>query len=116
MASLNAHLNKNSLLDSIQTYGPTFYGGPQMTAFYNTNAAVPSLHFSWTAVFGVLFFRSMTGWRKYLGVLYPMLNFSAIVITGNHFILDAEVGGILVATSFGLVEWLEDGAYICPKS
>ena len=103
------------LLDSIQTYGPTFYGSPQMTAFYNTNAAVPSLHFSWTAVFGVLFFRSMTGWRKCLGILYPMLTFSAIVITGNHFILDAAVGGILVAVSFGLVELAQRRGYRLPQ-
>ena len=103
------------LLDSIQTYGPTFYGSTQMTAFYNTNAAVPSLHFSWTAIFGVLFYRSMTGWRKCLGILYPMLTFSAIVITGNHFILDAAVGGILVALSFGLVEWAQNRGFPLPE-
>ena len=103
------------LLDSIQTYGPSFYGSPQMAAFYNTNAAIPSLHFSWTAVFGVLFYRSMTGWRKYLGILYPMLTFSAIVVTGNHFILDAVVGGILVAVSFGLVEWAQRRGYRLPQ-
>lgn len=103
------------ILDSIQTYGPTFYGGPQMTAFYNTNAAVPSLHFSWTAIFGVMFCRSMTGWRKYLGVLYPMLTFSAIVTTGNHFILDAGVGGILVALSFGLVELAQRRGFRLPQ-
>ena len=53
------------LLDSIQNLRPPpFYGGPTMTPFYNTNAAVPSLHFSWTAIFGVLFYRSITGWRE----------------------------------------------------
>ncbi len=104
-----------SMLDSIQAYGPTFYGSPQMTVFYNTNAALPSLHFSWTAIFGVLFYRSMTGWRKCLGVLYPMLTFSAIVITGNHFILDAAVGGILVALSFGLVEWAQRRGFRLPQ-
>ena len=103
------------LLDSIQTYGPTFYGSPQMTAFYNTNAAVPSLHFSWTAIFGVLFYRSMTGWRKYLGILYPVLTLSAIVITGNHFVLDAAVGGTLVALSFGLVVWAQRRGFRLPQ-
>ncbi len=103
------------ILDSIQTYGLTFYGSPQMTAFYNTNAALPSLHFSWTAIFGVLFYRSMTGWRKYLGILYPMLTFSAIVVTGNHFILDAALGGFLVAISFGLVEWAQRRGFPLPR-
>ena len=103
------------VLDSIQTYGPTFYGSPQMTVLYNTNAALPSLHFSWTVIFGVLFYRSTTGWRKLLGILYPMLTLSAIVLTGNHFILDAAVGGILVALSFALVEWAQRRGFPLPE-
>lgn len=91
-------------VDTIQTYGPSFYGSPQMAAYYNTLAAMPSLHFSWTVILGVLFFRTLKGWFKAVGVLYPVLTFLAITITGNHYILDAVAGGGLAAVSFGLVE------------
>ena len=93
------------LLDTIQEFGPTFYGSEDMASFYNISAAMPSLHFSWTVIMGVLFWSTLSGWRRVLGVLYPVLTFFAIVLTGNHFILDAIAGGALALLSFGVV-WL----------
>lgn len=87
------------LTNTIQELGPSFYGSPEMAAFYNTNAAMPSLHFTWTAVLGVLVVRRLRGALKLLGVAYPMLTFVAITITGNHFIVDAIAGGVLAAVS-----------------
>lgn len=91
------------LVDTIQVYGPAFYGGPGMAAFYNTNAALPSLHFSWTCVLGTLFVRELPGRWKALGGAYPLLTFCAIVITGNHFVLDAVAGAVLAGAAFGVV-------------
>ncbi len=91
------------LVDTIQVYGPVFYGGPGMAAFYNTNAAMPSLHFSWTCVLGTLFVRELPGGWKALGLAYPALTFCAIVITGNHFVLDAAAGAVLAGAAFGVV-------------
>ena len=91
------------LVDTIQVYGPAFYGGPGMAAFYNTNAALPSLHFSWTCVLGALFMRELPGGWKALGLAYPMLTFCAIVVTGNHFVLDAAAGAVLAGAAFGVV-------------
>ena len=92
------------LVDTIQVYGPAFYGGPGMAVFYNTNAALPSLHFSWTCVLGALFLRELPGGFKALGVAYPVLTFAAIVITGNHFVVDAVAGAVLAGAAFGVVE------------
>ena len=92
------------LVDTIQAFGPTFYGSESMAIFYNTNAAMPSLHFSWTVILGVYWLRSLPGGFKAAGVLYPTLTFFAITITGNHFVLDAVVGGALAGLSFGAVE------------
>ncbi len=91
-------------VDTIQSLGPSLYGGPAMAATYNTNAAMPSLHFCWTLILGVLFLRSLRGWAKALGVLYPAITFLAITITGNHFILDAVAGGLLAGVAFAIVE------------
>ena len=91
------------LLDTIQEFGPSFYGGKDMASFYNISAAMPSLHFSWTVILGVLFWDTLSGWRRTLGLLYPVLTFFAIVLTGNHFILDAMAGGALAALAFGVV-------------
>ena len=93
------------LLDTIQEFGPRFYGSEGMASYYNISAAMPSLHFSWTVILGVLFWNSLRGWRRLLALLYPVLTFFAIVLTGNHFILDAVAGGALAALAFAVV-WL----------
>ncbi len=92
------------IVDTIQEYGPTFYGSPEMAAYYNTNAAMPSLHFSWTVILGALFVRWLKGWLKLFGLAYPVMTFFAITITGNHFILDALAGGILAGVAFAVME------------
>ena len=95
------------LQNTIQDYGPRFYGSEGMATYYNISAAMPSLHFSWTVILGVLFWRILPGWTRLLGLLYPVLTFFAIVITGNHFIVDAAAGGSLAVVSFGAVALLQ---------
>ena len=92
------------LVDTMQAYGPSWYASPEMAVYYNTNAAMPSLHFCWTVIIGVLFFRHLNGWLRLFGPIYPVLTFLAIIITGNHFILDAAAGGLLAGLSFAVVE------------
>ena len=64
---------------------------------------MPSLHFSWTVILGVLFWRSFPSPYRMIGLLYPLLTFLAITLTGNHFILDAVAGGALAILSFAVV-------------
>lgn len=91
-------------VNTIQVLGPTIYGGPEMASFYNAHAAMPSLHFSWTVILGVLFVRTFKGWFRIIGVFYPVITFLAITITGNHFIMDAIAGGILAIAAFAVME------------
>ena len=74
-----------------------------MSVVYNTNAAMPSMHFSWSVILGVLFFRSLNGWAKLFGPVYPVVTFFAITLTANHFILDAVAGGLLAGLSFAIM-------------
>ena len=89
------------LIDAIAEYGPVIYGGREMAFFYNAYAAMPSLHFGWTILFGILFWNTrgpiwVTLWLKLWGISYPILTFFAITLTGNHYIMDA-IGGAVVA-------------------
>ena len=90
------------LADTIQLLGPAFYGSESMAVLYNTNAAMPSLHFSWTCIFAWLFVVEARGWYRFLGVCYPLLTLAAIIITGNHFFLDAVVGALLIPVAYGV--------------
>ncbi len=87
------------LVDTIQLYGPGIYGSESMAVFYNTNAAVPSLHFSWTCILAWLFLRECKRWYRYLGLGYPLVTLAAIVVTGNHYFLDVVAGLALVGVA-----------------
>jgi hypothetical protein len=41
-------------------------------------------------------------WMKALGLLHPLFTVSAIVATGNHWVLDAVGGAVVVGGGFGL--------------
>ena len=89
-------------IDTIQRFGPTWYGSREMQVYYNAFAAMPSLHFAWTVLFGVMFLRTNVPWIRPFGLIYPTITFFAITITGNHYILDAIGGGAVIAASFAI--------------
>jgi membrane-associated phospholipid phosphatase len=79
----------------------------------NQFAAMPSLHIGWslwcaTAVYP----KARRWWTKALAVAYPIITLLCIVITANHFFLDALGGllifslGVLIATP--LTRWVQD--------
>jgi hypothetical protein len=89
-------------VDTINRFGPSWYGEREMAqvVYYNVFAAMPSLHFGWTLLFGVLYARSGPMWLKVCGVAYPTLTFFAITITGNHYMLDAVCGAAVALASW----------------
>jgi len=65
-------------------------------AFYNPVAAMPSLHVGMAPVVAwALWKLTPYWWSRALGLLYPVLVVVAIVVTGNHYVLDI-VGGLAV--------------------
>ncbi len=91
-------------IDAIAKYGPSWYSSRDAAEYYNAFAAMPSLHFGWTALFGVLYFRTGKRPLQVWGLLYPTLMFFAITITGNHYMIDALAGGLLMLSSFLVYE------------
>jgi hypothetical protein len=71
-------------------------------ALYNPFAAVPSLHFGYALIVGAVLTvaAERRAWRV-AGALYPLAMLVIIVATGNHFIVDALLGGVVV-----LAGWL----------
>ena len=91
-------------VDTIKAFGPSGYASREFANYYNAYAAMPSLHFSWTVMFGIMFFRTNSIWFKIFGVVYPAITLLAITITGNHYIMDAVGGGLLILASFLTME------------
>ncbi len=84
-------------VDTLVRY-PTLWSfeSPTMQAISNQYAAMPSLHCGW-AFWGMWVFlpRVRSWWAKGLAVLYPVTTIYVVVITGNHYLLDA-VGGLVI--------------------
>jgi hypothetical protein len=86
-------------VDTMATY-PTLWSfqSGTMTAISNQFAAMPSLHCGWAMwVCAALWPTLNSWWARSLAVAYPVVTVIVVVITGNHFFLDA-LGGALVMT------------------
>jgi PAP2 superfamily len=81
-------------------------------ALYNPFAAVPSLHFGYALIVGVVLAVVASGriW-KIAGAVYPAAMLLIIVATGNHFIVDAALGGLVVVAG-----WLVARALVDPPA
>ncbi len=91
-------------VDTLSRFGGLWsYHSPVAKAVANQYAAMPSLHFAWAIWCGIVLWRySRTTTIRVLGLLYPLLTLFAIVVTANHYFLDA-VGGALV---IGAAAWI----------
>jgi PAP2 superfamily len=79
-------------------------------AFGNLFAAMPSLHVGWST-WSVLAIWPLVRrpWAKVLLALYPLTIIFCIVVTANHWILDAVGGWVVLALGYGCaraVEWV----------
>ena len=63
---------------------------------YNRFAAMPSLHYTWALLVMIGAFKFGGFWTKVAGFTFQMLMFVAIIATGNHYVLDAIAGAILL--------------------
>ncbi|MFF1279535.1 bifunctional glycosyltransferase 87/phosphatase PAP2 family protein [Streptomyces sp. NPDC058299] len=85
----------------VQDFSQPDYG--TLTALTNQYAAMPSLHFGWSLWCGIVIaVLAPKWWMKALGLLHPLFTVSAIVATGNHWVLDAVGGAVVVGAGFGL--------------
>jgi hypothetical protein len=80
------------LVDTVTKHSNS-YRVLQPPALVNQYAALPSLHFGWNLLIGIALWRN-SRWlvARAIAVVLPVLMALAIVLTGNHFIIDAFAG------------------------
>jgi hypothetical protein len=62
---------------------------------------MPSLHFCWSSWCAlVLYPMARRPWLKVLAALYPAMTLFAIVVTANHYWLDAAGGALVLAVGY----------------
>lgn len=87
-------------VDTAAVHGQSVYGDPSGSVLANQYAALPSLHVGWAVlVAAACVAASRSRWR-WLWVVHPVVTVAVVVVTANHFWLDAIAGALVV-----LVAW-----------
>jgi hypothetical protein len=92
----------NGYVDTIARYGPAIYDRSAVASTANQFAAMPSLHFGWAVLVAYGVVRALnTRWRLLIA-LHPAITLAAIVLTANHYWLDALVAFALIVAAMAL--------------
>ncbi|TDD97559.1 phosphatase PAP2 family protein [Jiangella asiatica] len=90
------------------TLEATTYREMNSPTFVNEYAAMPSLHFGWILLLGIALVALARHFVvRIIGAVMPVLMFAAIVLTGNHYVVDALVGGAVVVAGLGIAVTIE---------
>ncbi len=83
-------------VDTLQTYGPRIYDSETISSTANQIAAMPSLHVAWALIGAwAIVISSASRWR-WLSLGHPLMMTAAVVLTANHWWLDAVGAAVLV--------------------
>jgi hypothetical protein len=93
-------------VDTGRVVGPASYGhGSAYSGFANQFAAMPSLHFGWALAVAWSVIVATCSRVRWLIVLHPFATLAAIVLTANHYWLDAIVATCLFLGALLLDHW-----------
>lgn len=89
----------------VDTIGAEIYGDGKLGPFTNQVAAMPSLHFGWSLTVGVGVAWLSASRLRWVALAHPTLTFVAIVVTANHYFLDAVVAVPVMAAGLAATLW-----------
>ncbi len=84
---------------------PTFWSfdSSAMKTISNQYAAMPSLHCGWSLWACAVFLpRVKSWWAKALALFFPVATISVVMLTANHYWLDAVGGAIIFLVGYGV--------------
>jgi PAP2 superfamily len=84
--------------------------GGALSGWFNPHAAVPSMHFGYAFMIGVVVALLVRSWPvRILALSYPALVFLTITGTANHYVVDSLAGGLVIATGFVAAQFVGTG-------
>ena len=103
-------------VDTLQTYGPRIYDSEAIANTANQIAAMPSLHVAWALIGAwAIISASSNPWR-WAAIAHPATMTAAVVLTANHWWLDAFAAAALVFLVIGvdlsIQHWLEHHKFL----
>ncbi len=101
---LDLHGLHYGFVDTLERFETVWsFDSGTMQKISNQYAAMPSLHFAWSLWSALVLFPVLRHrWSKALAVLYPACTLFAIVVTANHYWLDAAGGAACLGIGYVL--------------
>jgi hypothetical protein len=91
-------------IDTIHSVSDVDLHGGVLSGLFNPYAAVPSMHFGYAIMIGLVAMWLIRSWPlKVLALAYPVIVFLTIVGTANHYVIDAVAGFVVVALGFAAI-------------
>jgi len=88
-------MDRLGFVDTMAIIGPSAYDGSAAT-IANQFAAMPSLHVGWALLVSVVVIRTARSRWRWLTIAHPAITTLVVVVTANHYWLDALVAGVLL--------------------
>jgi membrane-associated phospholipid phosphatase len=87
-------------VDTINDFSNVNHDSALVKVFINPYAAVPSMHCAFALMVGISAARLSRHWyTRALWALWPALVIWVVIVTGNHYWMDAALGGLVAALS-----------------
>ncbi len=87
----------DGLVDTLNHISDIDLHGGVFSGWFNPHAAVPSMHFGYAVMIGMVGLVLLRSWPlRLLAVAYPAVVFVTITGTANHYVLDSVAGGLVV--------------------
>jgi hypothetical protein len=91
-------------VDTLHTVSGVDLHGGMLSGWFNPHAAVPSMHFGYAFLIGLVGVALVRSWTaRALLAAYPLVVLVTIVGTANHYVLDAAAGGVVMLIGLGAV-------------
>jgi hypothetical protein len=98
------HRGDFGFVDTLDVYGgPWNFDSGAGAKVSNQYAAMPSLHIAWSSWCALVMWRlAKRKWVRALLIIYPLATLFCIVVTANHYFLDAVGGLVILVSGIGL--------------
>lgn len=91
---------QEGFIDTIKAFTPVDSDSAAISTFVNPYAAIPSMHCAFSLMIGISAAMVVRNrFAKLLWSLYPLMVLFTVVVTGNHFWLDAVAGALVALAS-----------------
>lgn len=97
----------DGFVDTLHQISDVDLHGGVLSGWFNPHAAVPSMHFGYALMIGMVALVLVRSWpMRALAIAYPAAVFVTITGTANHYVLDSFAGGLVVGAGFvGVWAW-----------